>query len=290
MPSIWERPTSRPFTVDATTEGIARQYFVTGTTDENEVYELAVNTSPITLGRMVRSRIKAEPAGGNHWFVEVEYSSGSGTGAEANNAVGVEPVEPIAPGLNEPLGGNFSFDTSAQTLHITQAISTLHRRVPADGAGAGVGTGGDEKLAIGLTKDRVEGVDIYAPAFQFSTTVARGSVTLNYINSALYGLVGKTNNAPFYTFATGEVLYMGCTGNFTMKDRWSVTHKFACSPEELNIAVGNGITVPRKRGWEYLWVGYEPAQVGNRLLQVPATAYVQQVYKSGNFALLEIGT
>lgn len=288
MPIIYERPTSRPFTVDANTEGVTRQYFVSGTNDEDEVYELLVANTPVTLGKMARKAIKAEPLCGGHWFGDVEYTT-----IEANAAVGVEPVEPAAPDLLAPLDASYSIDTTGATVHITQAISTTYRVTSADPnppvAGGGKGSGADEKLAIGMSKDRVEGTDIYAPAFQFSKTVQRANVTMQYINTALYGLVGRVNNAPFFHFAAGEVLYLGCSGNFTVRERWTLTHKFACQPNELNIDVGGGITVPAKKGWEYLWVGYKNGEVGNAILQVPSTAYVQQVYKTGNFALLGIG-
>jgi hypothetical protein len=285
---IYERPESRPFSVSADTEEVTRTYFVSGTNDEQEVYELLILTSPVFLGRMVRKQVKAQPLAGGNWFADVMYQPGEI--GEPGDAVGTEPTHPEAPSPLEILGPSYSIDTTGATVHITQAISTSYRRTAADGAGAGVGSGADEKLAIGLTKDRVEGTDIYAPAFTFSKTVQRANVNLLYINTALYGLVGKTNNSPFYTFAPGEVLYLGCSGNFTHKERWTLTHKFACQPNEANLSVGGGITIPKKNGWEYVWVGYKPGVVNNQVLQVPHTAYVQQVYKSGNFALLEIGT
>lgn len=282
---IYERPTSRPFTVDASTEGVTRHYFVSGTDDEQAVYNALAAETPAMLALMPRVSIKAEPVMGGHWFGEVEWRTG-----DPSKAVGRDPPAPATPDATTPLDASFSIDTTGTTTHITQAIETFYRRTAADnGLAAGaVGTGPDEKLAIGLTKDRVEGVDVYAPALQFSRTVQRANVTLEYINSALYVLTGRTNRNPFFGFARGEVLYLGCTGNFTQRERWSLTHKFACQPNEENLMIGD-IKIPKKWGWQYLWVGYDPEVVVNKVLMVPKVAYVQDVYQEGDFALLGIG-
>lgn len=284
MARMWERPMSRPFDLSATGQSLTFQFFVCETGDQDEVYDLIRANTPATSGTLVRRRIKADKVGPEEWFVDVEYGT-----LDGDRAVGTDPVEPTAPGVTDPLPNAYTIDTSAQTVHITQAIATRYRRVAADGVGAGVGTGPDEKLAIGVTRERVEGVDVYAPSLQWTRTVRRRNITLRYMNSALYVLIGKVNEARFYGFDAGELLYLGCNGTYTNQGYWELTHKFAASPNELNIDVGGGITVPDKKGWEYLWVGYDPDVVVNKVLMVPKVAYVQQVYKTGNFALLEIG-
>ncbi len=132
-------------------------------------------------------------------------------------------------------------------------------------------------------------------------TVSRFNVSLAYINSALYGLVGRVNAKQFYIFAPGEVLYLGCSGNHTEDGKWRLSHKFACSPNEKNLKFGSGgstvdpkvIEIPEKGGWQYVWVSYkwEEVRFGNDqiLMQVPAVVYVQDVYKSGDFDLLDVG-
>jgi len=282
--SMWERPLSRPFDLTSTSQSLTLQFFGAGTEDQDALYAYVTANTPATSGTLVRKRIKADRAGPQEWFIDVEYGT-----LDADRAVGSDPVDPTAPGATDALPNAYTIDTTAQTVHVTQAIATRYRRIAADGAGAGVGTGPDEKLAIGVTRERVEGVDIFAPNLQFTRTVRRATVTLAYMNSALYGLVGRVNNAGFYGFAAGELLYMGCTGTYTNNGYWELTHKFAASPNETAIDVGGGITVPDKKGWEYLWVGYDPDTVVNKVLMVPKVAYVQQVYKTGNFALLQIG-
>ena len=61
------------------------------------------------------------------------------------------------------------------------------------------------------------------------------------------------------------------------------SYKVAGSPNRANIVIG-GITVPAKKGWEYLWVRYADGDDAQRVVKVPIAAYVEKVYELGNFA------
>jgi hypothetical protein len=65
--------------------------------------------------------------------------------------------------------------------------------------------------------------------------------------------------------------------------------QFAASPNLSSIPVGS-ITVTAKKGWEYLWVQYETGVDEDALIKRPAYAYVEQVYRTGDFSTLGIGT
>ena len=47
-----------------------------------------------------------------------------------------------------------------------------------------------------------------------------------------------------------------------------------------------------KKGWEYLWVRYEDEEDtdANALVKRPVAAYIEKVYRDGNFSALGIGT
>src|SRR6185503_3870957 len=69
----------------------------------------------------------------------------------------------------------------------------------------------DYRRAIGVTRDRVQGCDIFAPKFEFSITNKHSAVgfsTLKY----WFSLVAHTNQKVFKTFQRGEVLYLGSSG------------------------------------------------------------------------------
>lgn len=310
-PVCYEKPQGE-FTIDTTSRSDTREFFVNNIEDQNAAEAFIVAQTPPRLrtgiGGLVRRSVKATRQGPAAWFVTVEYGSGDTVAGEA-------PQPPPEQSFDAPLGPEWSLETTAQTAHITQAKGTRYRRTSMDNAkGVDViGSGPDEYKAIGLTKDRVEGVDVYSPSLTFSFSVTRPNVTLAYINAALYGLVGKTNAKAFYIFDPGEVLYLGCTGGPTEDRQWRLTHKFACSPNQKDLQVGSGpteiggggaIRVPFKGGWEYLWVSYlwkevafpapttvagGPAVTEKILMQVPHCAYIQRVYDSGDFNLLGLG-
>ena len=105
----------------------------------------------------------------------------------------------------------------------------------------------------------------------------------------LFGLTGKVNNAAFRGFAAGEVLFLGAQGSKTGTGDWSISYRFAASPNVANLTVGD-ITVTEKRGWDYLWVSYADSKddTAKRLVKKPVAAYVEQVYGYADFSLLGI--
>jgi hypothetical protein len=73
----------------------------------------------------------------------------------------------------------------------------------------------------------------------------------------------------------------------------SVTYQFSARPNKENFEVGSGesaIEVNYKRGWDYMWIRYEPKVSENTLIRRPASVHVNQVYERKNFGLLSIGT
>lgn len=286
---IYERHQSRTFTIDAKTASLTRDYAVTGSTDETEVYELVIVTTPRLYDTLVRKSVKADHQGGGIWFATVEYTSDIDEQEAVDSA---DPNSPTEPGPDDPLGPSFSFDTSGQTIHIGQSKGTRSKTDVANVTtlgNAGNDYTLDNKRAIGLTRDKIEGVDVHSPGFQFQIEVQRANCSDAYLlrMSALTGTVNY--GATFRNRPAGSVLYLGASGRFTQKDRWTITHKFAYSPNQLNIRISDTIVIPAKKGWDYIWVGYEPVVVGNQLLNKPNAAYVEYVYDTGYFADLEIG-
>jgi len=99
------------------------------------------------------------------------------------------------------------------------------------------------------------------------------------------------NNAPFKGCAAGECLFLGASGSKRGDGDWEIGFKFAASPNKTNLTVGD-ITVPAKKGWEYLWVRYEDKEDANAkiLVKRPLSAHVEKVYHDGDLSQLGIGT
>lgn len=281
---IYERHQSRPFSIDAKTASLTRSFFIRDATNEVAAQGLAlISAEPIYLG-LVREKLSVENLGGDCWLANWEYGvldpqsafepgdDPGGGGAPASGATS-------APTDADPLGPSFSFDTSGGTAHITQSIFTEDFQPP----GAP-----NTNRAIGLTKDRVEGCDIHVPALQWARVVKRRNVKLPYLRT-LVRLSGTVNSAVFYGFDPGTVLYLGGSGQSGTGGMWDITHKFAVQENDPAVNVGGGIPLIAKAGWDYLWVAYRDDINTDVLLQKPEAVYVERVYRSTNFAQLEIG-
>lgn len=293
MPIIYEDSQSRKFTASGKTASITRKYNVLGTKDETEVYELVGLFSPVLYDGLVRASMDADPKGGGVWIVDVLYSPIDPQQAEAGGAT--EPQQPTSPGPNDPLGGSFSFDTSGGTVNIKQSKGT--RSVTTrTGVGNDTGNQGNNytltnQRAIGLSKDGVAGCDIQVPGLQFQIEALRANCTDEYINK-ISELAGRVNYGKAWrNRAAGTLLYLGASGRFTQRDRWTVAHKFSYQPNVLNLRISDAIVIPEKKGWDYVWVAYkeEVNAVLGQVVSVPDAAFVEYVYDDGDFSDLEIG-
>jgi hypothetical protein len=256
---IFETWQSRAFNDGLTTDQQLR-YIVTGTDSDTAVADAVLAEAPVTFGALRRVGMSAEPLGGGIWDVTVPYE----TRKESQ----------------------YAFETGGATAHITQSLQTV-ARYAASGA-----TAPDFQGAIGVNGDTVDGVDVTVPVFNFTETVRvpGANVTGSY-KLALFACTGKTNNATFRGFAAGEVLFLGASGTKTGVDDWEIAFRFAASPNVTNLAIGGGITVASKKGWEYLWVRFADADdtAAKTLVKRPAAAYVERVYESANFSTLGLG-
>jgi hypothetical protein len=190
----------------------------------------------------------------------------------------------------DPFKRSRSFDTTGGTQHITQALAETKYGTSAP----------DQKGAIAVDDDRVGGVDIVVPALQWTETydVPHKYVTAAYIKSVA-AVTGTTNSAAFRTFAKGEVLFIGCTGQQEWdSDRgdgpWSLSYRFIASPNAGSGATAPAITVGEitgieKKGHEYMWVRYESAVDSSTVIKKPKAVYVNRVYREGDFSGLGLG-
>ncbi|MEM9825088.1 MAG: hypothetical protein AAF958_00790 [Planctomycetota bacterium] len=175
-----------------------------------------------------------------------------------------------------------SFSTTGGTLHRSQSITSISR-TPAPGQ-----TAVDYQGAIGVTQDSVEGVDITAPAFGWTKRTTVEELTVNELNTII-GLTGKVNGAAWRIWNKGEVLFLGAEGEETDLNHVDLVYHFAVKPNETNIPAGP-ITIPAKEGWHHLWIQHREEFIGDRVLTIPAVAYVEQVYPYGDFSLLDLGS
>jgi hypothetical protein len=174
-----------------------------------------------------------------------------------------------------------SFDIRLDTTHITQSLGTVNSY-----AAPGT-TAPDHDGAINVTSEGVEGVDILTPTWTFSEThyIALADLTDAY-KATLAGLVGTKNNDTFRGHAAGEVFLLGASGHRRgSAEDAAVSFVFGVSKNATGLSVGT-ITGISKLGWDYLWVKYKPVVDANSPVRQPVAAYVEKVYKDGDFSQL----
>lgn len=256
---ISESYVSRPFTI-AKTSGRELVFDIIGTDDEAEVQALLLGAAPSTYGGLQLESVEADPIGNGVWKGNARY-------------VRISTDE-------------YTFDTGGGTKHVTQSLGTVDAYAPSGF------TPPDFQGAINVSDDKVEGVDLPAPKYEFSEThyLADASVTLAY-KLVLFNLSGQTmNDNTFKGFAAGECMFLGASGTKRGDERWAITYRFACSPNISGLTVGtiDGID---KLGWDFLWIRYASFADTSAfsLVQRPVAAYVERVLIPADYSTIGIG-
>jgi hypothetical protein len=244
------------------------QYAVTGvpinSSDRATVYALVMALAPATLADgLWRHSPELDNQGGGTWYATVPY----------------KPFETPESGKYE-----WRLNIGTRSMRITHSLETISKTAPAGQ------TAPDYKGAINVVDgERVDGLDRALPEFSWEEDlyIAMASVTTTLLNT-IYGSVATTNDGTWRFFDAGEVLFLGCSGAPVNADLCKFTFRFAAEPNLTDIAVGDAITVPSKKGHEYLWVAYAPAvdATAKRLVRQPMAAYVERIYEESDFSAM----
>lgn len=255
-----------------------------GSDDPADVYEYVRLNTVLILSGFVRRNIDANPVGGGVWEVSVQYGTGEFPSNE--DRTGTAPGREVnGPSDGDaPLEGSFQFSIEAPRFKITQSLQTISKTKRGGGAAK------DYKGAIAPDKDgKVQGAEIPPQvAVSWSRTIPGLTITMNFWRT-LAARAGRTNQFTWYGFAPRELLYMGCEGTFKQGEGWTLTHKFAYEENRAKIDICDGLQVPAKKGFEYLWVDYEEIEDGGGIVTVPRAAYVEKVFEDADFTFLGIG-
>lgn len=259
------------------------KWVAVGSNDTFAVEQAAyLGTPAVTPNGLVRDEITVSPRGGGICFVGVSYSSK----LPQTEAVGDTPADtPDTPTDEDDLGAEWSFSTKGGTAHVTQSLETKEK-VKVGGVAA------DNKRAIGLRKDGVDGCDILTSQLKFSITVTRPNVRLPFVRT-LGKITGRTNKSAWRGFKAGELLYEGCDGSGTSYGRAKLTHSFIAGENletgDARLTVATGLTLNAKKAHEYVWVAYSDQVTGDQLYPLPLGVYRERVYEEGEFTALELG-
>lgn len=285
--------------VDLTSDsGTATMLFVGyGTFDADEAEagfaSVVPEFFPTTFRILFLKNTNVKQVGGLFWSCTVQYQTwalediGSLTPSTPGGDPGNSPDNPgDSPTDPLPNAMSYAINISAVTEHITQSKETRHKTKRFGGPNENAP---DNQRAIGVTADgEIKGCDVLSPHMEMSVTVQSGEANLNYYGT-LYKMVGKVNQASFYGFAAGEVRFLGCDIQSQDRAKIQATFKFEMQPNETNIEICDSLTLADKKGFDYIWIGYEPGVQNDRPVMIPFAGYVERVTDSADFDKLGIG-
>lgn len=272
--AVAEKPKGRKYSGALASRKVSREYVIVGATDEGDARTALLAAVPLLVdGLVIDSPDVDEVYNGIFDGVVTWITPTKKDQKEEDDKEHDEETVVV------------NFDTTGGTTKLMRAFGEVSYGPPG-------GVAPESYLAIGLTDDGIEGVDVPAPALKWTETwqIAREDVTWSYIRF-LYNATGKVNDASFRGFDQSEVRFLGATAQPNGDDLFSFTFQFAASPTVDDITVGE-ITGVYKRGWDYLWARYESTldETAKKMTRKPIGVYVSEVSKQADFSELGIGT
>ena len=184
----------------------------------------------------------------------------------------------------------FTGNTIKGRKHITQSLETASFAHPL----GLVGIQGIEQQP----GEPPKGCDIIVPAWSHTVKFSRlRSLTPDTYFAALHHMTGTVNNAPFWFFRKGEVLFTGVEWDTTYqldklgnRRTWiNFTYHFEAKPNETIVHPRLGTV--HKDGQHYLWYRYEAQKNNAQKVIVPwVTAILsERVYEYSDFSFFGFG-
>lgn len=186
------------------------------------------------------------------------------------------------PASDEILGPEYSFSTTGGVQHITQLDDTpapykkMLRRYARKNTVA-VEAAPNLEGAIGVARDRVEGVDKQVGGLEWSITIKGVPVTRNYLDY-LSSVSWCLNLTRIFNADPEELLFTGAVPNFRPGEGWVVTYNFRQGKNRTNVKIGNvsGLSVA---AFDHVWCTYEDSEDAGGGLQKPSAIYVDRIYE-----------
>ena len=149
------------------------------------------------------------------------------------------------------------------------------------------------EYTVNVQDNKPEGVDRIIPALKLNIRARIPSASMGApieYAKLVASVTGTVNRSPFLTFAAGELLFLGASGQI-IGENLVLDYGFAASPNISNVTIG-GVPNISKRGHDFLWFDYKVLKDEESGLQISKAraAYVAEVYTMSDFTVLQIGS
>ena len=245
---------------------ITLKYAVSGSDDEEDILNYVEGNTSTTFKGLYRGDIQGELVGPDEWDVSVTY------GASQSLAW------PMGVGGSSVAEWSFSIDE--ETVHYTQSLETVASYT------TGGNTATDHKEAVNVQPDgTVEGYDTTVSNMTWTETLylSYGQWGATYL-ALLEQAAGAFNSTTFRIWPAGEILLRRVRGKPYGQSYVQIEFDFAKSANKSLYYVGD-IIVTEKRGWDLLWIEYEPVEdtTAKTIAGRPKNVYVERVKESFDF-------
>jgi len=179
-----------------------------------------------------------------------------------------------------------SMDTTGGTIKQTESFSQVTFPAPSE-------TPRKFDYTVNVQDNKPEGVDRIIPALKLNIRARLPSsaigTPISYAKKVA-SVTGTVNQNAFLTFAAGELLFLGASGQIVGENP-VLDYGFAASPNISGVTIG-GIQGISKRGHDFLWFDYKVLKDESSGLQISKAraAYVAEVYTMSDFSILQIGS
>ena len=231
-------------------------------TEEDVLLFVEVETDAIFAG-LYRNEIHGEMVGPDAWDITLEYGT-------------VPPPAWNSTGQTIP---EWSFSIDEETVHYTQSLDTVQSY-------AASGTATDHKGAVNVQPDgSVAGYDTTESVLSWTETLYLpwGMWGPTYLG-ILQDTAGRFNSTTFRIWPAGELLLRRVRGRPAGASYVQIEFDFQRSPNATGVTIGD-ITGVDKRGWDLLWIEYEPVEdtTSKGIAGRPKYVHVEQVKYSADF-------
>ena len=274
---VFETPESRKRrgSNDDNSNTATLQYGCYGTTDDQSAGDAIVAVAPVTFRGLEQKTLDLTPLGGDIWMASLEY-------VNANNQKEKDRT-------NEVDEWKISFSGGDQTQLVKFAEAGSTTSYPSEAP--------DYKGAIGVDvsdgKITVQGLEVPIAGGTELTIhfrKAKASITTEYVD-LLDSLRGKKNDATFFGFARGRLLFLKADGTDASRGDPEVDFRFLIDVDQNGLAFGDitGVDKPAHDVLDIVW-DYDTDDEAKVLVPTPLAVYVHEIHKEADFEDLGIGT
>lgn len=242
------------------------QYNAIGSDTVADIKAAADLVVPSSVSGFPRQPYRYERKGENVWIVYAKFQKATQS----------------PPPIQSTDGWVYSYDTGETTVRVTHGLAIAQ-------SGCNGNTAPDVGVAINVTDEGVEGIDVPVAAARLSRKgiFLKSAVSAAWLRS-MAKMAFRTNDAPWNSWAANEVLYRKTIYVDRLDGYVEITQEFDVGENVTETFAGSDLSLT-KHAHDYRWVMMQRKEdaTAKRITVESVAAYVSTVFKELDFTELE---